>query len=503
MPDSKIELSYEDGAGGYPGAVEFLLLLERLLLRGSRPTLCDITPTGPEPSAHDDDASPGIIIDLTSSGKTTGRSRRAVVLRPLFDGIPLEFNALAAFLHDACPSIALEDVVTGCVVAEGLPSLEASDGLTGNLEALFSRLITLIEGALLSPRRVIDRPLATARPLMDRSAAAFFLRNIAHASARQIYHLCCYSPHWRVGWRFNDGPGVLETGELAGGRWNVLPDMGSSFAADPFPIEWRGQTYIFFERLDYRDGKGKIFAQQFDATGPIGEASLVLEEKWHLSYPFLMEHQGELYMLPEASESGKVSIYRCIDFPNKWQCVGHLLSDIEAGDATIFKHSGRFWMTSVVRDGVAGFSDTLAVHHAPELLGPWEEHVRRPVLIDSRLARPAGAVVTHNGALWRPVQDCSAGYGKKLALMRIDTLDEENFVQTRVKMVSPGRFWPGNRLHILNRWGRLECIDGAIFTPKNLALRRATRSIIDRGLSATTQAGPPEVCRLGARPDSV
>ena len=100
-------------------------------------------------------------------------------------------------------------------------------------------------------------------------------------------------------------------------------------------------------------------------------------------------------------------------------------------------------------------------------------------LIDARLARPAGPVVERDGALWRPAQDCSAGYGRKLALVRIDRLDPENFEQTRVHLLAPGRYWPGDRLHTLNRWGRLECIDGAILAPKNSALRRMTHNFID------------------------
>jgi hypothetical protein len=284
--------------------------------------------------------------------------------------------------------------------------------------------------------------------------------------------MCCHSPHWRIGWRYTDGPGVLETGGLAGRRWNVLPDLGDSFAADPFPILWRGQYYIFFERFDYRANKGIIYAQRLDAHGPVGAPVLVLEEPWHLSYPFLIAQGDELYMLPEASMSGALTLYRCTEFPGKWEPVNQFLSGIEAADATLFHHEGRFWMMSVIRDGYGGFSDTLALHHSPSLFGDWEEHARHPLLIDASQARPAGRVVHFDGALWRPVQDCSTGYGKKLALMRIDQLDPENFSQTRVKLISPGADWPGTHLHTLNRWGRLECIDGAASAPKNKQLRR-------------------------------
>jgi hypothetical protein len=345
------------------------------------------------------------------------------------------------------------------------------------LEAVVSRVITLIEKTLLSPRGALE-PRKAPNVAPSPRALAFLLRTIAHYCAREIYHLCCYSPHWRVGWRFVDGPGVLETGTLVGVPWQVLTNLGDAYAADPFPIQWQGKTFIFFEQFDCRVGKGRIFAQEFDRGEPIGAPFLVLEEPWHLSYPFLVAHGQELYMAPEASLSGAVSIYRAVEFPRKWECVAQLLTNIEAADATIFKHADRFWMTSVVRDNIGGYSDTLAIHHAPDLLGPWEEHAQRPVLIDSRFARPAGAVVERNGALWRPIQDCSTGYGKKLALARIDALDPENFRQTIAFVIPPGPLWPGNRLHTLNRFGRLECIDGAVLTPKNRTLRRLTDSLL-------------------------
>ncbi len=481
MPASRVRLRLVDAEAAYPAAVELLLTLERLLLRRTRPTLCEAWPENEETGAQDDPSTDDLVIDL--AGGENSRAQGAMLLRPLYDGSPDERSAIAALLSGACPSISLEridgDAEKGVIVATGAPSLDAARGLSDGLEALFSRLIALIEQALLAPKRGGERPAVAPAPPITRAAAAFFMRNLAFVATRRMYHLCCHSPHWRIGWRQIDGPGVLETGSLNGGRWNILPDGANSCAADPFPIEYRGESYIFFERLDYRTHKGVICAQRIDAGGPAGAPVLALEEPWHLSYPFLFTHGGALYMLPEASASGAVSLYLCEEFPAKWRCVKQLLTGIEAADATIFPYAGRFWMTSVIRDGVGGYSDTLAIHHAADLFGPWEEHAQRPVLIDGRLARPAGAVVQRDGVLWRPAQDCSTGYGRKLALMRIDRLDPENFEQTRVNLLAPGRCWPGDRLHTLNRWGRLECIDGAILTPKNSLLRRMAWDFID------------------------
>jgi hypothetical protein len=190
-----------------------------------------------------------------------------------------------------------------------------------------------------------------------------------------------------------------------------------------------------------------------------------------MSYPFLIESKGELWMVPESSRSGQVTLYRCVEFPGTWERSAALLEGIEAADATILAHEGLFYMMSTVREDLGGYSDTLAIHVASDLAGPWRDHALSPVLIDASAARPAGAIVRKDGALWRPVQDCTRGYGRALRLARIDRLDPEGFEQTLGPPIGSGPLWPGGRLHTLNRAGSLEVIDGTGINPKLGLLR--------------------------------
>lgn len=475
-PGAEVVFRFERRNDGQSLAITQLLAVERLLLRHGKPTLCDRL----DPPTGADDARADVVVDLL--GDATPSSQETLI-RPLYDGHATDQAAVAALLAGAAPTIEIADAGAGQILARGLPSLEAADGLTGGLEAVYSRAATLIEKALAEPNApASEAPMA---PVQRTPAAplSYLMRNLAFRCARAIYHLCCHAPHWRVGWRFTDGPGVLDAGALSGARWRPMVDRDMNFAADPFPVDWRGRSGVFYERLDYATDIGEIWYQPFDGAGPAGDPVPALKEKWHLSYPFLIEQAGALHMIPEASASGRVTLYRCVDFPTKWEPVADVLTGIEAADATIFTHAGRYWMTSVVRDGVGGYSDTLAIHHAPTLFGPWEPHAHTPVLIDSRFARPAGAVVSTPNGLYRPVQDCAKGYGRELAIMRIDALDPRNFRQSLVSRVTPGAAWPGARLHTINRAGRLECIDGAIFAPKYLPLRRLAQKYADRRLS--------------------
>ena len=336
-----------------------------------------------------------------------------------------------------------------------------------------ARTVTLLKAALAETPCIAhalrtDRPRQPGSPL---SPAAYVLRGLAGAIARRIYRLCCYAPHWHVGWRTTDDAGVWASKNLSGPPWAILADPGHRFYADPFPVTWQGRTFVFFEELDHRLGKGTISAIEFGAAGPTGPVLPVLEEPWHLSYPFLIEHDGEMWMIPESSEHRDVALYRCVAFPDRWERHATLLSDIELGDATIVRHDGRLYLFGATRDGGGGYSDTLSIFHARHLFGPWLPHAANPIMVDRAAARPAGHFVTIDGALWRPVQDCSDGYGAALGLAEISKLSPDTFSQTVRHTLRPDSRWPGRKLHTLNRCGRLEVIDGSRIQPKLEALR--------------------------------
>jgi hypothetical protein len=175
-------------------------------------------------------------------------------------------------------------------------------------------------------------------------------------------------------------------------------------------------------------------------------------------------------MIPETTGNRDVAIYKCVGFPDKWERQATLLSGLELADVTITRHDGLYYLFGVSYDGVGGYSDTLAIYYAQDLFGPWLPHASNPVLIDRASARPAGNFVTIDGKLWRPVQDCTTGYGGGLGLAEIVELTPTTFRQIVKTSIGPGPLWPGRKLHTLNRCGGLEVIDGARIEPKWRAL---------------------------------
>ncbi|AWN36549.1 glucosamine inositolphosphorylceramide transferase family protein [Methylobacterium radiodurans] len=433
-----------------PAGMETLFALERLLQPRPGPRPSEGTTPGAA-ELPEDDGTGSVRIALPGAAEAG-----AAAWTILFDGRPGEAGLLQALLRGGAPLV--EVVGGGAVLAAGRPSVEAAANLCEAYEAVTARLTPILAAALLRPT-----PSAPAAPRPDRGRplAAHALRRLGRMLARRLYHLCFYAPHWRTGWRFSRGATVWDSAELGGEPWRVLPDPGHRFYADPFLFHWQGRTHLFVEDLDHRTGKGVISAVAFGPEGPRGAPEPVLEEPFHLSYPFVFAHDGAVWMIPETSQNRTVSLYRADPYPHRWVRVRDLLTDLVASDATPIRFAGRWWMFATLHDGAGAHSDMLGLFLADDLVGPWRPHRANPPLIDAGAARPAGAMMVRDGRLWRPVQDCTRLYGGALGLAEVTMLTETAFAQTVRARIAPGPAWPGRRLHTLNAAAGIEVIDGS------------------------------------------
>ena len=233
--------------------------------------------------------------------------------------------------------------------------------------------------------------------------------------------------------------------------------------ADPFALEKNGRYFVFFEELPYALGKAHISMMEIDREGRCSAPVRVLERDYHLSYPQLLEHDGELYMVPESARNRTVELYRCIDFPLRWRLERRLLEGVRCVDATLHRSGERWWLFANAAVGESrGYDDELHLFHSASLAGGWQPHPRNPVRSDARGARPAGALYWREGALYRPAQICVPRYGAGIALNRVLRLTPRDYAERQVKRILPG---PGDGLfgiHTVNRAGYLTVVDAFI-----------------------------------------
>ena len=189
-------------------------------------------------------------------------------------------------------------------------------------------------------------------------------------------------------------------------RW--LPEPEGRFLADPFAVTENDGLTVFAEDYDWKTEVGHIAAIQVN-DAIMGSPAPTIRLATHLSYPYILEAEGQLYCVPELSQTNEVALYRPSEDRSAWTKAATLIGGIPIIDPTICEHGGRWWLFGTRAD--AGDNWKLFAWHADQLVGPWRPHLANPIKTDIRSSRPAGPLFSYNGHLYRPAQDCSSGYG--------------------------------------------------------------------------------------------
>jgi hypothetical protein len=292
-----------------------------------------------------------------------------------------------------------------------------------------------------------------ATPQMVNFIARLFLRKL---KARISSLLFGSTPQWFLAVRRRSA----KRGFADPSDYRLMLPPKDHFYADPFLIEKDGKTFLFLEDFRYSEGRAVISYCELQTDGSPGAPVEVLRRPYHLSYPFLFEHGGEMYMIPETKANRTVELYRATNFPTGWNLEAVLLSNVYAVDATIHKVGNRFWMFAGVSNGRYSNCDELGLFFADSLTGPWEPHPLSPVLSDVRCARPGGALFYDGDRLIRPSQDCAKAYGYAIAFSEVLSLTDTEYEERPIARLDPG--WVRGNLgtHTYTRTEQFEVIDG-------------------------------------------
>jgi hypothetical protein len=208
--------------------------------------------------------------------------------------------------------------------------------------------------------------------------------------------------------------------------------------ADPHVLQRGDHYYVFVEEYPFSSCKGYISVLELDSNGRHLGTRKVLEREYHLSYPFVFEHDGALFMVPETSANRTVELYRCVEFPDRWTFVRNLLEDVFAVDSTLLHHAGKWWLfANVVENAGASPSEELFLFHAESLDGTWTPHLLNPIVSDVTRSRPAGPILRQNGKLYRVAQNCSVRYGYGIKINEITALSEDCYEERLVHSIEP------------------------------------------------------------------
>ena len=137
-----------------------------------------------------------------------------------------------------------------------------------------------------------------------------------------------------------------------------------------------------------------------------------------------------------------------------------LLSGVNARDSTLAQIDGRWWLfTCIARPGAARNLE-LHLFHASSPRGPWLPHAQNPVVADARYARPAGKLFQRDGRWFRPAQDCSGSYGRRMSIREIELLNPLEYQEREFRAIEPNWAAGLTGTHTWNVAGNLAVTDG-------------------------------------------
>lgn len=245
-----------------------------------------------------------------------------------------------------------------------------------------------------------------------------------------------------------------------------VTDVPAAFVADPFMIRKNSTWYMFFEVMNTQTRQGDIgLAISNDGLNWVYR-QIVLDEPFHLSYPYIVKWRNEHYMVPESCQANSIRLYKTIDFPTKWSLVGTLLYGNYV-DPSVFHYKGRWWM--FVETNPEG-NDILRLYYADELIGPWIEHPKSPIIEgDANIARPGGRVLVFEGRIIRYTQDDDPTYGNQVRAFEITELTTSSYEEKEISespiLKAEGTGWTADGMHHIDphqihrdKW--IACVDG-------------------------------------------
>jgi hypothetical protein len=234
-------------------------------------------------------------------------------------------------------------------------------------------------------------------------------------------------------------------------RAEDVTDVSAKFVADPFLIKDEKAWDLFFEVYNNDTKQGDLAVATSKNTWIWEYQRVIIDEPFHLSYPYVFKSDGDYYLIPESFEANSIRLYKADEFPTKWSFVKTLVEGRDYVDNSIVYYNNKWWLFSSVTT-----NDKLYLHYADSLTGPWKEHPMSPIVEgDVHKARPSGRLLIYDGKLYRFTMDVQPPVGNhQVMAYEITNITPETYAEKLVQevpVVMPsGSGWNGEGMHQLD-----------------------------------------------------
>ena len=229
--------------------------------------------------------------------------------------------------------------------------------------------------------------------------------------------------------------------------------------ADPFILSVTDSTVeLLVERYKYDEGKGVLSNLLINRkNNHLIRESVILELTTHLSFPFIIEESGVIYVMPENYQSGRLSIYE-YDRGHNSLINPHVLVNEPLVDAVCKKIDENYYIFATkYDDNFYEAAKILYIYRSTSLKGKYV--LIQTIPYEKAEGRGAGEIIEFDGNLFRPSQDCNDGYGKCVIFSKLN-LKDGTFQVAEQGRILPSDIKYSLGLHTYNQKSEVVVVDG-------------------------------------------
>lgn len=299
------------------------------------------------------------------------------------------------------------------------------------LKSLLARIAR--ESRLPEPEKALPYPGVLLREPNLLQQMRYLLKLVGSAVFNRVKHWI-----FRIHYRWSVAFDFTNWRSLVLWRAQIIQNPTGRFLADPFVVSHHGRNFCFVEDFDLRKNRGAISVVSLDEGGS-SIPTPVIQEDFHLSFPFVFEFNGGYFMVPETWQANEIRLYECIRFPYQWKFKSVLISDISAADSIIFEREDRWWLlTNTNSIGQGEHNSELSVFYADSPLSDsWTPLPSNPVILDASRARNGGYLFDGKDHFRVAQRHRFGKYGIEVQIMRIDELSTSSYSESPITRIGP------------------------------------------------------------------
>ena len=202
-----------------------------------------------------------------------------------------------------------------------------------------------------------------------------------------------------------------------------ITDIDAKFVADPVLIKADSLFYMFFEILNEKNNQGDIgYADSKDGYH-WKYRHIVIDEPFHLSFPYIFKWKNEYYLIPESHQDLSVRLYKSKGSLSNWNYVCTILKGYHFVDPQIIYYKNLWWLFVTTTE-----DDNLNLYYSESLFGPWTQHPQSPLIKNNKhIARGGGSILEYQNNIYRFTQDDYPYYGIQVFAFEITQLSKTDY----------------------------------------------------------------------------